>query len=234
MIVDLNSQQSAELGRKHWDRRVWSVILLIAVHTVMTLQACSDEHDVNLEKAHSNLPRSKKETSRTDTSMTVEANQYDASGKKHGFWINKLSSIRQHCYYWHGVLDGAFLAYENKPDRLLAVGWYKDGKEYGTWLEFRSNGTLYQTDDYSFKDSLLYNKGLDTGDRDTCKVIYKTVFYPNGARHSEGFVLETMDSDNELFFWLKGKWKFYKEDGSLAKDEIYSPTTNGSMIPDWP
>lgn len=193
-----------------------------------------DQYNAEHELKQASTSRSRKAMYQVDTGAPKVVNQYDSNGKQHGFWINKLPSLRQHCYYWHGVLHGSFLTYEVNPERLLAVGWYVDGKESGKWLEFRADGTLYLMDDYSFIDSLLFDRGLDAGDRDTSTVIFRTVFYHNGAKHSEGFILEMKDPDNESFFWLKGKWTFYREDGTRLKDDFYSPSTNGAVIPEWP
>ena len=90
--------------------------------------------------------------------------------------------------------------YENGQQRYQ--GEFKDDKRNGYWLYWYENGNKW-SEGY-FKDDV----------RDG----YGTTWYENGSKHFEGSYLEGV---------RVGVWKFYTQEGQLAKENDYDKKEKG-------
>ena len=108
-------------------------------------------------------------------SQTFSQNQKDANGKKQGYWKKK----------------------DEKTDKLIYEGLFKDDKPQGLFKYYYPHDTI----------RALTNFKLDG------KLAYSTLFHPNGKKMALGkYIGEERDSI----------WSFFDESGTLISKENYA------------
>ena len=146
-----------------------------------------------------------------------QINQYNADGKKDGFWKEDLGYQFEETYYHNGLKNGIFKAYRN--GKLSYFGEYKNGGMCGTWYYFDDFGGLVGIQkEFQKNDKLIPAVHRASGIAE--EQCYTISFYPNGVKESEGILLWDESPESDMTFEY-GEWKYYDEQGNLIKTKIF-------------
>ena len=135
--------------------------------------------------------------------------------KKFGFWIE--DDAEEELYYKNGVRDGIYKRYYSPNGKLLFFGEYKNGHRVGLWYFFHQDGYLILTEKEIAKNTNLTVRRDDGVRIMPANRSYVTEYYSNGMVKDEGLAL--YDDDVVIYFFKKGKWKYYKPSGELERTE---------------
>ena len=152
---------------------------------------------------------------------TEKINQLNEQRQKYGLWVDSTKYRIRETYYKNGVLSGICKVYNTKG-RLLVLGEYQSGLMSGTWFYFKNTGHLW----FIFKD-FAKNTDTITNEGNGKRYVpdykcYSISYYSNGNKQDEGTLLWSEGESPESDFSVEyGEWKYYDEDGSLAKTKTF-------------
>ncbi len=116
-------------------------------------------------------------------------------------------------YYKNGKRNVFFRSYDPMTGMLDGFGEYLDDQPVGTWYYFGQYGHL----SFIEKDICAYHGKIKTGDNIEVTPKYKSyliLYYPNGEKKEEGYVLYF--EDIEMEYYEIGTWKYYDNTGKLV------------------
>ena len=189
-----------------------NVLLLLMAMTV----SCVNNHCSNREITNRCIKHTLLELSKHGHNLPLEhINKYDASGNKHGIWIDENESFIYMTSYKNGQKDGIETIYYKLGKRTVIsyIIYYTDGfsKHIITYSE--NGNVLYTIENFELNDSYPEFK------ESFPYIGYTKNYYPSGKIQSEGYTL--YGSDWEIDFEDIGNWKFYDENGNCIEKEYY-------------
>lgn len=149
-----------------------------------------------------------------------QINQYNASGKKEGYWVEDRGFDRIETFYRNGQKTGIFKSYtKSQPSTLRYFGEFDDDKCTGKWYRFDEDGRL-SIIQYDFDVNTIPVILYDNYEYTYPNKCYSVSYYPSGLKRCEGILFwdESSDSDDTKEY---GEWKYYDEDGNLTETKIF-------------
>jgi antitoxin component YwqK of YwqJK toxin-antitoxin module len=145
-------------------------------------------------------------------------NQFNPKHEKEGFWVENIEDFTIEQYYFNGKRTGIHKEYIRK--KIHCLGEYRNDSIIGTWCYFWNDGHLMM---------ILTNCEEGQFEIPKTSVIegepfphkgYCVVYYPNGMKQSEGFLLWD-NSPLSDFTCEYGEWKYYDENGNLTETKYF-------------